>query len=163
MTSILSKISWTIWVVISLLLISASTTNLEITRGIVNSGFVYIFILGFVALMTLRKPWTRSKRLMVSVAIFGFFLIFKLYTDWRGDWKTQTIIYKNKHIPAWTIESQLQDKGALGYNKRIVERMKLFSFLSWAKKLTEEDLKTIDTLTWSEVNIYINEQGLKGG
>ena len=90
-------------------------------------------------------------------------MIFNLYTDWRADWKTQTIIYTNNHLSNRTIEFQLQDKGALGFNRRTVDRLNLFPFISWTKKLTEENLKNMDSLTWEKVDIDLNEQGFKGG
>ena len=148
---------------ISLLLIGTLTTDIEITNGLIKKGLIYIFIFGLVRIVTIKRLWTLTKRLTISTVAFGLFLIFNLYTDWRADWKTQTIIYTNNHLSNRTIEFQLQDKGALGFNRRTVDRLKLFPFISWTKKLTEENLKNIDSLTWEKVDIDLNEQGFKGG
>ena len=148
---------------ISLLLIGTLTTDIEITNGLIKKELIYIFIFGLVKIVTIKRPWTLTKRLTVSTVAFGLFMIFNLYTDWRGDWKTQTIIYTNNHLSNRTIEFQLQDKGAFGFNRRTVDRLKLFPFVSWTKKLTEENLKNIDSLTWDKVDIELNEQGFKGG
>ena len=163
MTSILTKLLWTIWTVVSLLLLATLASNLEITNGFVNRGLVFIFILGLIGVVTIRKPWTPMKKLTVATTVFILFLAFKFLTDWRGDWKTQIIMYQHKSLSNRTIESQLQDKGALGYNKRTVDRTKLFPFVSCTKELAVENVNSIDTMTWEKKDIYLNEQGLKGG
>lgn len=151
------------WIMISLLLMGTLTTDLEVTNGFIKKGLISIFIFGFVKVLTMKTPWTLGRTLIVSTAVFALFLIFNRYLDLRGDWKTQTVIYTNNHLYNRTIEFQLQDKGALGYNRRTIDRIKLFPFVSWTKKLTDENLKNIDSLTWKKVNINLNEQGLKGG
>jgi len=163
MRSNFTKAIWTIWTMISLLLIGTLTFDIEITNGLIKKGLIYVFILGLVKIVTIKRPWTLTKTLTVSTVVFGLFLIFNLYTDWRGDWRTQTIIYRNNHLYNRTIEFQLQDKGALGFNRRTVNRLKLFPFVSLTKELTEEDLKNIDSLTWDKVDINLNEQEFKGG
>jgi hypothetical protein len=163
MKSLRTKTYWTIWTIISLLLIGTLMSDIEITNGVVKKGLIYIFILGLISIVTIKKPWTLTKTLAVSTLVFGLFLIFKLYTDWRGDWKTQTVIYQNNHLSNRTIEFQLQNKGALGYNRRTVDRLKIIPFVSWTKKLTKENLENIDSLTWDKVDIDLNEQGLRGG
>jgi hypothetical protein len=163
MKSIPTKTFWTIWTIISLLLVGTLTTDIEVTNGFIKKGFIYIFIIGLVKVVTVKRPWTLVKTLTVSTLAFAFFLFIHRYLDWRRDWKTQTIIYTNNHLSNRTIEFQLQDKGSLGYNRRTVDRLKLFPFVSWTMKLTEENLKDIDSLTWDKVDIHLNEQGLKGG
>lgn len=163
MKPFIKKIFWTIWIIISLLLIGNLTTNIEITNGFIKKGLIYIFIFGLVRIVTIKSPWTLNKSLTVSTVAFGLFLIFNLYTDWSSDWKTQTIIYTNNHLSNRTIEFQLQDKGARGFNRRTVDRLKLFPFVIWTKKLTEKNLKNIDSLNWKRVDIELNEQGFKGG
>ena len=76
---------------------------------------------------------------------------------WNGDWKTQTIIYENGHFNNKTIEFQMQDKGALGYNRRIVEVTKFTFFL---KLIEQVDTTEID-LPWILVNKDVNELRLK--
>ena len=147
----------------SLLLIGTLTTDIEITNGLIKNVLMYIFISGLVKIVTKGRSWTMNRRLAISTLAFGMFLILSLFTDWRGDWKTQTVIYKNNHLPNRTIEFQLQDKGALGFNRRTVDRLKLVPFVSWTTKLTEENLKNIDSLRWDKVDIELNEQGFKGG
>jgi hypothetical protein len=149
--------------VISFLLIAIFISDLEITNGFVNKALIYIFILGLTGLVTLKRNWTSMRTLAVSAVIFGMFLIINFYLDWRGDWKTQTILYINNHTTNRTIEFQLQDKGAFGYNRRTVDRLKIIPFVSWTKRVTAEDLKNLDSIAWDKVDIDVNEEGLKGG
>jgi hypothetical protein len=80
--------------------------------------------------------------------------------DCRSSWKTQTIIYQNCHIKSRTIDFQLQDKGSLDYKRRTVDRIKIIPGLDWFEKT---NLETIDSLTWTKVDIHLNEINLKGG
>ena len=148
------------WAIVVLFLIATWTTDLEVTNRLVNRGLIYILILGFIALVT---SGSAAKKLTISIVAFGLFLGSAFFLDLRGNWKTQTIIFKNKHLSNRTIESQLQDIGAFGYNRRTVDRVKILPFVSWITNVTQEDLKTIDSSTWDRVDIYLNEQGLKGG
>jgi hypothetical protein len=147
---------------ISFVLIATWTTDIEITNGLVKNGFIYIFIFGLIQIITAKLPWTWTKKLMASTGVFGLYLIFHLFTDWRGDWKTQAIHFQNNLHSDRTIEFQMQDKGALGYNRRTVDRIKLFPFISWIKILTPEDVENIDSLTWDKVDIGTNELELRG-
>lgn len=138
-------------------------SNLEITSRFVNRGLIFVFILGLIAILTIRKSWTLIKKLLAATVVFAMFSIFKFYLDWRGDWKTQTIMYQHKHLSNRTIESQLQDKGAFGYNKRTVDRMKLFPFVSWTKQLNPENLEAVDRVTWDRVSLMLMNKNLKAG
>ena len=94
-------------------------------------------------------------------AIIILFVCLSVYLQeifsWNGDWKTQTIIYENGHFDNKTIEFQMQDKGALGYNRRIVEVTKFTFFL---KLIEQVDTTEID-LPWILVNKDVNELRLK--
>lgn len=92
---------------------------------------------------------------IISVLGIGFF---SSYLDWRGPWRTQTVKYRNLHLVNRTIEFQMQDKGARGYNRRTVDRISLLPFIEWT---TETSTTELDTLTWKLVNESVNELGLK--
>ncbi|MBL3655160.1 hypothetical protein [Fulvivirga sediminis] len=73
-------------------------------------------------------------------------------------WKSQKIIYRHRLDQQHRIEFQMQDVGALGYNRRIVE-IKPFLFFH----LTEEiDTSNIDKNEWLQVDEEINEIEFKG-
>ena len=75
-----------------------------------------------------------------------------------GAWKTQTILYENGHLRFKTIEFQMQDLGALGYNKRTVEVFYLTKLFIIIKDLPED----IDSkVEWIKVDKDINALKLK--
>src|SRR5687768_9663325 len=98
MSSILTKAFWKIWTMISLLLIGTWMTDIEITKRLICNGFIGIFIFGIVRIVTTTLPWTLTKKIITSAVVFGIVVIFKLLTDWGGDWKTQTIYFQNNHF-----------------------------------------------------------------
>lgn len=73
-------------------------------------------------------------------------------------WKTQKVIYQNNRIGFNKVEFQMQDIGALGYNKRTVEVFyltNLFMIISPLEKTINKNTK------WIKVNKEINELELK--
>jgi len=75
-----------------------------------------------------------------------------------GAWRTQTILYQNGHLTFKKVEFQMQDIGALGYNKRTVEVI----YLTPLFMLTSEVPNDIDKrVEWIKVDKDINELNLK--
>ena len=75
-----------------------------------------------------------------------------------GAWRTQTILYQNGHLSFKTVEFQMQDVGALGYNKRTVEVF----YLTPLFIITSEVPTDIDNrVEWVKVDKDINEIGIK--
>ncbi|HBG71131.1 MAG: hypothetical protein A2W93_02495 [Bacteroidetes bacterium GWF2_43_63] len=77
-----------------------------------------------------------------------------------GSWQTQTILYQNRHFSFRTVEFQMQDVGAFGYNKRTVEVFYLTPLFMITGEIPNDEEKRID---WIKVDKYVNELGLKGG
>ncbi len=73
-------------------------------------------------------------------------------------WKTQKIIYQNKHLNFKKVEFQMQDVGTLGYNKRTVEVIYLTDLFMIVSPV-EKDIH--DSIEWVKVNKDVNELGLK--
>jgi hypothetical protein len=73
-------------------------------------------------------------------------------------WQTQTILYQNGHLIFKTVEFQMQDVGALGYNKRTVEVLYLTPFFTITSKVSNDIDKRDE---WVKVDKEINELGLK--
>lgn len=123
---------------------------------------VSLALIGLPLINWFDKRSIRTRRIAVGTFVIfgGATLCFYLFLDWRGDWKTQTVRFQNLHFSNRTIEFQLQDKGAFGYNRRLVERWKLLPFLEWTKEIEDGQ---IDTVVWKKVDLDINEMGLKGG
>lgn len=73
-------------------------------------------------------------------------------------WHTQTIDYRHKHFSFRTVEFQMQDVGAMGYNKRTVEVFYITPYFM----ITSQVPANIDTnAEWTLVNEDVNELGLK--
>jgi hypothetical protein len=77
-----------------------------------------------------------------------------------GAWRTQDVLYQNEDLRFKTVEFQMQDVGAFGYNKRTVEVIRLTPLLM----ITHEVPRDIDKkIEWVKVDKHVNELGLKGG
>jgi hypothetical protein len=75
-----------------------------------------------------------------------------------GVWRTQTILYQNGHLSYKTVEFQMQEVGAFGYNKRTVEVF----YLTPLFMITSEVPTGIDKrVEWVKVDKDVNELGLK--
>jgi hypothetical protein len=75
-----------------------------------------------------------------------------------GAWRTQTILYQNGHLSFKTIEFQMQDVGALGYNKRTVEVFYLTPLFIITSEVPNDIEKRGE---WVRVDKDVNEFGLK--
>jgi hypothetical protein len=73
-------------------------------------------------------------------------------------WQTQTILYQNGHLSFKTVEFQMQDVGALGYNKRTVEVFYLTPFFMITNQVPSDIDKRVE---WLKVDKDVNELGLK--
>lgn len=71
-------------------------------------------------------------------------------------WHTQTILYQHGHLNFKTIEFQMQDIGALGYNERVVEVF----YLTPIFMVTNEVPNNLDkAVEWIRADKYIDELG----
>ncbi len=75
-----------------------------------------------------------------------------------GAWRTQTILYQNGHLRFKTVEFQMQDVGALGYNKRTVEVFYLTPFFMITSGVPNDIDKRVE---WVKVDKDVNELGIK--
>jgi hypothetical protein len=128
--------------------------------------FVYIGLLIGTPLTLIWNAVTikpRNRKIIWTIlptAILIFILIvgpMKLYFS-TGAWRTQTILYQNGHLTFKTIEFQMQDVGAFGYNKRTVEVF----YLTPLFMITSEVPTDIDKRKeWVKVDKDVNELGIK--
>ena len=73
-------------------------------------------------------------------------------------WRTQKILYQNGHLNNKRVEFQMQDVGALGYNKRTVE----VTYLTGLFMIVEPVENNIgERVEWVKVDKEVNELGLK--
>lgn len=131
-------------------------TDLYINNSMVHfalllfAAIAFIFIVGQI----FGKLKTRKSRLL-TIVIIGVLCSLKSFLTWGGDWKTQTILYRNKSNDKKTIEFQMRgDRFSFGYKKRVINRLKLFPSIDWT---TDIDTSKIDHKQWKKINQYVNE------
>jgi hypothetical protein len=73
-------------------------------------------------------------------------------------WRTQTILYQHGHFSFKTIEFQMQDIGALGYNDRTVEVFHLTPFFMIANDIPKDIDQKVE---WTKVDKEVNELHIK--
>ncbi len=76
----------------------------------------------------------------------------------KETWKTQNIIYQNTHFKSKRIEFQMQDIGALGYNKRTVEVFYLTPLFTISRQVPSNIDNKVE---WEKVDIEVNELKIK--
>lgn len=115
---------------------------------IASITFIFITGLAFGKLKSTKSRFLTT--LIVAVLCF-----IKSFLTWGGDWKTQTILYRNISNGNKTIEFQMRgDRFSFGYKKRIINRLKLFPGFDWT---TDIDTAKINHKQWKELNLYVNE------
>lgn len=123
----------------------------------VLSPFVIIFNLILISNLKIK---------LLSLIIPVFIFVFSLSIGYMpilfnsSNWNTQTILYENKNNNNLTIEFQMQDIGALGYNRRTVKVEYLTNLFILVNPI---NIDTVSTPDWILLNRNINELKLKGG
>lgn len=75
-----------------------------------------------------------------------------------GAWQTQEILYQNREVSLKKIEFQMQNIGAMGYNRRTVEVV----YLTPLFMITSEAPKDFDkSAEWKKVDKNVNELQLR--
>jgi hypothetical protein len=141
-------------------------TNLEFNERWLKMLSTFIFTGGipFVFILNTSKGRTRKALLLILSAVLlaatAVLVRISEVIHFGTGFKTQTVLYRMKSNPERRIEFQMEDVGALGYNRRTVEITPCFYFFSsWR----EVDENAVDTTKWRYVNEAVNEIGLKGG
>jgi hypothetical protein len=135
--------------------------SLQLTCWVVIASVV----LGTAGLGRAYARWSTRKTVLTATLLTTFLFAAKVFLVWGGDWKTQTILYQSRRSVKRVIVFQLQDVGALGYNKRIVDKTEVLPGVSWVNKVYATPLDipqaSRDSLEWRKVDIDQNELGLK--
>ena len=139
-------------------------TPLEITNFLVIC--ILIFLLIFITFLQVSRSASKKlttpvyvvmtiSSLIVSIVVLVFIT---MGSTFGGDWKTQTILYQHKHAKNRTMEYQMRDVGAAGYNRRVIDKTSIIPFVAWIRRTDPKEI--VDTDQWTELNIEINELGL---
>ena len=145
-----------IWTIASLLWMISMFSILEITNGMIRNICACMTIAGVIYVILNFIPFRKPKNYIgivtvVSVIITG--VLSEIY-NWKEDWQTQTVLYKNGHFSSKTIEFQTQKNGESKYNCRIVEITKLTDYL---KIVQHTDTAEVH-LPWIKVSKNTSEQ-----
>ncbi|MEO5775668.1 MAG: hypothetical protein ABIQ27_02115 [Flavobacterium sp.] len=106
----------------------------------------------------LFKKLRSNQSIIFTFIIVGTLCLLKAFFTWEGDWKTQTLLFRNINDNNKTINFQLSAKRfSFGYKKRIVEIYHLAPFVEWT---TDVDTLYIDKSKWEKLDLQLNEIGL---
>ena len=148
------------WILSGTVLLLQFFTPLELEYKQANY-FLTLSTITFVPLVLWfkRRTYERGISTIVTLVLSVFGLTaFYINYDGGGSWRTQTILFEHRTNNLRTVEYQMQDKGARGYNRRTVKRTKVLPLLSWNVLTKTDDLSDTD---WKQVNLEVNELGLK--
>lgn len=152
---------YSLFIISTVIVLLEALTPLTVDNSIVYLGLLFIAVSTGILILTKHILSTKKNDVFYSSIIITALCCLLMYClKWGGDWKTQTIMYQNSEHGNRTIEFQMRDIGALGYKKRIIDRIKIIPFINWIQETT---IDNIDTLTWKKVDIDVNAFDLKGG
>lgn len=142
-----------------------SLTSFDIKSQSIKS-FVYFGLLIGTPLTLIWNAWTiKSRNGKIIWTVFPSIVLTLILVAGpmkilfsKGAWRTQSILYQNGHLSFNTVEFQMQDVGALGYNKRTVEVFSLTRFFMITSKVPNDIDKRVE---WVKVDKEVNELGLK--
>ena len=88
--------------------------------------------------------------IVVPILVFIFIIVISplKYLNASSVWETRTLLFENKDDKSKRIEFQVQDIGALGYNKRTVEVLQING---WINRVKEYSPQSINIESWNEV------------
>jgi hypothetical protein len=117
-----------LFVLTMLLFLLDGLTACEIANQPIKS-FTYVGIMALAPLTLIWNLWafkTRKGKIASSIlpalALLGILIIGPVKIVFSSSvWKTQQVLYQNEQLTFKRVESQVQDMGALGYNRRTVE------------------------------------------
>jgi len=140
-------------------------TSFEIKSQTIKS-FVYFGIMVLTPLTLIWNLWTikTAKWKIIgstisTLTLVGILIVGPLKIAFSSSaWRTQKVIYLNGHFNFKKVEFQMQDVGALGYNKRTVEVIYLTDLFMIVSPVEKDIDKRGE---WVKVDKEVNELGLK--
>jgi len=134
-------------------------TPFHITDYRVHFFFLFFAASLFVIIIGhLVKKIRSTRSILFTFIIVGTLCFLKAFFTWGGDWKTQTILYRNLADKNKTIDFQMRgDRFSFGYKKRVVGIHSLAPFMEWT---TDVDTMYIDKSKWEKLDLNVNEMQL---
>ena len=110
---------------------------------------------------TIKKKNSKNKNwgiagLTIFIAIGVFVVMFSLLMQVAfGGWTNESILFRNKRNSSISINEQIWDVGALGYDRNSKRVVKLKPVLKYLNQVTPVDTVSLDKTEW----IFVNEDG----
>ena len=125
--------------------------------------FGFVTLSPFTLIYNLTVIKTIKERIVYSILPLGSIVAILIIgpmtiTRASASWSTQTVIYQSDKFGFNQVEFQMQDVGALGYNRRTVQVMYLTDLFIITKPI-DTDIET--SSGWIKVDIHVNELDLK--
>lgn len=160
-----TKVLNVIYILTAMLFLLDSMASFDIKSQALKTFVYFGFLLGtpLTLVSNLLVIKAKTKR-VIGAALPSIMLTLILVTDpmkilfSAGAWRTQTILYQNGYFKFKTVEFQMQDIGAMGYNKRTVEVCYWSPFFMTTNEVPTDIAEKVD---WIKVNKGVNELGLK--
>ena len=131
-------------------------------------GDLYLYLLFIIPVSifltltgTLKKKNTKNRNWIIGgITVFaavGVFLIMGslLMSAVFGGWTNETILYRNKHNASISINEQIWDVGAFGWDRNHTRIVKLKPVLKYLYQVTPIDTGKLDKTEWK----FVNEEG----
>jgi hypothetical protein len=131
-------------------------TDFHLTDYRVHFFFDFFAASSFVIIIGhLFKKLRTNRSILITFIVVGVVLFVKAFLTWGGDWKTQTLLYRNIEDKNKTINMQMRgDRFAFGYKKRVIQIYSLVPFMEWT---TDVDTLYIDKSKWEKMDLQLNE------
>jgi len=127
-----------------------------------RAHFFFLFFAVSSSAIIIGQIFKKLQSIWAIVSVFilvGILCGIKAFFTWGGDWKTQTVLYRNIENNSKTINYQLRgDRFSFGYKKRVVGIFHLAPFMEWT---TDVDTFHLDKSKWERLDLELNEMKLK--
>jgi hypothetical protein len=160
-----TKILNLIYCLTILLFLLDSLTSFDIKSQFLKSSVYFGFLIETptILLCNLFLIKTKTKQIVGTVYPTIFLILIFVVNPLTilfssGAWRTQEILYENKHLSFKKVEFQMQDIGASGYNRRTVEVIYLTPLFMITNEVPNDINKRVE---WTKVNEDMNELELK--
>lgn len=150
-----------VFLIASLLLFLDANTSLYINNVIVHFIIFFLAVALFPILIAYHFFGLGDRNTVLIILLSALCVSFlTAFLTWNGDWKTQTILYRNLENPSQTIEYQMRgDRFSFGYKRQIVEREKVLPYLDL---VSIADTSKINLQQWRRTNLNVNEMKITG-
>ena len=154
-----------LYVTIVVLFLLDGLTTFEIKNQFLKSFVYFSLLIGIPIILIFNSLFLKTRRKRIAgfiLPILTLVLVILIgplkFLFSTGAWQTQTILYQNGHLSFKKVEYQMQDMGALGYNRRTVEVLYLTKLFIIVSPVPQDIDKRVE---WIKIDKDVNELGLK--